>query len=169
MKNLAAEIPQRAFINAQIIQLVHGSVAFQSAAHEVSSGYGIRDYQFMNNPAYVASLLYCLLVVPRQLFVEGNEIFWDSQVPPATIGSHFVIKTAAPEILEKSSQFLRRLRNSVAHARFEVDEDLMFVFRDGRNNVVDFEVQAPADRLMAFLSDVGSKLANLRPLPSLVQ
>jgi hypothetical protein len=120
------------------------------------------------NPAYVASLLYCLLVVPRQLFVEGNEIFWDSHVPPAMIGSHFVIKTAAPEILEKSSQFLRRLRNSVAHARFEVDEDLMFVFRDGRN-VVDFEVQASADHLMAFLSDVGSKLVNLRPLPSLVQ
>jgi hypothetical protein len=167
MKNLAAEIPQRAFINAQIIQRVHGSIAFQTAAHEVSSGYGIRDYQFMN-PAYVASLLYCLLVVPRQLFVEGNEIFWDSQVPAATIGSHFAIKMAAPEILEKSSQFLRRLRNAVAHARFEVDENLMFVFRDGRN-VVDFEVQASADHLMAFLSDVGSKLANLRPLPSRVQ
>jgi hypothetical protein len=167
MKNLAAEIPQLAFINAQIIQRVIDSVAFQAAARAVSGGYGIRDYQFMN-PAYVASLLYCLLVVPRQLFVEGNEVFWDSQVPPATISSHFAIKTAAPEVLQKSSRFLRRLRNAVAHARFEVDENLMFVFRDGRN-VVDFEVQASKDQLMEFLSDVGSKLANLRALPSLVQ
>lgn len=167
MKNLAAEIPQRAFINAQIIQRIHDSGAFQAAAHEVSRGYGIRDYQFMN-PAYVASLLYCLLVVPRHLFVEGKEDFWDSQVPPATISSHFAIKTAGPDVLQRSSQFLRKLRNAVAHARFEVDENLMFVFHDGRTDV-DFEVQASADNLMAFLSDVGSKLANLRPSPPLVQ
>lgn len=167
MTNLATEIPQRAFINAQIIQRVHNSGPFQAAAHEVSGRYGIRDYEFMN-PAYVASLLYCLLVVPRQLFVEGNEGFWDSQVPPATISSYFAIKAAAPEILQRGSQFLRRLRNAVAHARFEVDENFVFVFRDGRA-VVDFEVQASADELMAFLSEIGSKLANLRNLPSLVQ
>jgi hypothetical protein len=168
MKNLAAEIPQRAFINAQIIQRVHDSGAFQAAAHEVSRGYGIQDYQFMN-PAYVASLLYCLLVVPRHLFLEGKEEFWDSQVPPATISSHFAIKTAGPDVLQRSSRFLRKLRNAVAHARFEVDENVMFVFCDGRSDVVDFEVQASADKLMAFLSDVGSKLANLQSSPSLVQ
>ena len=167
MTNLAAEIPQRAFINAQIIQRVRDTGAFQAAAYEISSTYGIRDYEFMN-PAYVASLLYCLLVVPRQLFVEGNEGFWDSQVPPAAIASYFAVRTATPEILQRSSQFLGRLRNAVAHARFEVDENFMFVFRDGRN-AVEFEVQVPAEKLMAFLSDIGSKLANLRNLPSPVQ
>ncbi len=160
MKNLAAEIPQRAFINAEVIQRVHDSGAFQAAVHEVAGGYGIRDYQFMN-PAYIVSLLYCLLVVPRQLFVEGNEVFWDSHVPQARISAYFTIKAAAPESFQKSSQFLRRLRNAVAHARFEVDENLMFVFRDGRT-AVEFEVQVSADRLMAFLSDIGSTLANLR-------
>ena len=131
-------------------------------------GYGIPDYEFMN-PAYIASLLYCLLVVPRQLFVEGKEDSWDVQVPFGTISSQFTIKTAAPKILQKSSQFIRKLRNAVAHARFEVDENLMFVFYDGPPGVVDFEVQASADNLMNFLSVVGSKLANLRSSPSLVQ
>ena len=76
--------------------------------------------------------------------------------------------------LEEAEAVFAQITDSVAaatdfiQALFEVDEDLMFVFRDGRN-VVDFEVQASADHLMAFLSDVGSKLVNLRPLPSLVQ
>jgi hypothetical protein len=169
MKNLADEIPRRAFINAQIIQQAHDSPAFQLAAHEVSERYGIADYQFLN-PAYVAALLYCLLVVPRQLFVEGCESFWDSQVPVATIRSYFTIRIVSPKDLTASSHFLRRLRNAMAHARFEVDESFVFVFRDGPNrNTIEFEVQIAADKLMAFLSEIGSQLANLGTSPSLVQ
>jgi hypothetical protein len=172
MENLADEIPQRAFINAQIIQLLHDSATFQGAVSEVSGRYGIREYQFMN-PAYVVSLLYCLLVVPRQLFIEGNELFWDSQLSASLLSSYFKLNKAEPNILQRSSAFLRKLRNAVAHARFEIDEDLMFVFRDGvfRNGalMVDFETEASATNLGRFLSDIGSKLANARTSPSTVQ
>jgi len=172
MKNLAEEIPQRAFINAQVIQLLHDSAPFQEAVSAVSGHYGLRNYEFMN-PAYVVSLLYCLLVVPRQLFVEGAEEVWNSQVPASAMSSYFVVNRDDQRVIESSSAFLRRLRNSVSHARFEIGEDLQFVFRDinirKHPRKVDFEVEASAANLMRFLSDIGSKLANLRPSYGSVQ
>jgi hypothetical protein len=174
MKNLADEIPRRAFINAQIVQRVRDSVAFQKAVSEVSGAYGIPEYEF-ENPAHVASLLYCLLVVPQQLFVKGTEPFWDNEVPPSAISDYFTVNKSKThqKILQKSSAFLRKLRNAVAHARFEIDGDLKFVFWDGDFQkgqlIVDFEVEASVVNLMRFLSDIGSKLANLQSSPSVVQ
>jgi hypothetical protein len=165
MKNLADEIPHRAFINAQIIQSIHDSAMFERAVSDVSTRYGIPEYQFLN-PAHVVSLLYCLLVVPRQLFVAGNELYWDRNLPASSVSSYFTLTKADAKILQHSSAFLRKLRNAVAHARFEIDEDMKFVFRDGQllHGVlqVDFEIAAARVDLMRFLSEIGSMLANTR-------
>jgi hypothetical protein len=168
MKNLADGIPQWAFLNAQVTQSVRGSPAFQEAVQKVAGGYGITGYTFIN-PAYVASLLYCLLVVPKELFPKKIRASFNIEARPRSVSSYFVINTPPTDITKCSTdvEFLRRLRNSVAHARFEVHEDSTFVFRDRpKNDKPDnFEVHASVKKLEAFLSDVGAELANLRTQP----
>ena len=147
----------------------------------VSRRYGLQEWPFMN-PAYVASLLYCLIAVSRHLFVgdQVEEAFWDQQVPAVQMCSYFDVKKASPKVLQKSSQFLRRLRNSIAHVRYDIIDErgksevsgnwsgdwtrVSFVFRAKPPNadVDDFEVSAPAAMVMKFLAEVGAKLANLR-------
>ena len=53
------EIPQRAFINAQIVQLAEQTDSFAHCTRQVCEGYGISNYR-VTNPAHVAGLLYCL-------------------------------------------------------------------------------------------------------------
>src|SRR4030043_339490 len=70
--DLRLEIPARAFLNAQIIQEVRDKSEFKQAIKTViTTGHyknqGLTEYEFQN-PAYVVSLLYCLIVVPNELW-----------------------------------------------------------------------------------------------------
>lgn len=160
------EIPQRAFINAQIMQKVHDDPNFQRAVASVAEGYGIGEYQFMN-PAYVASLLYCLLVVPRELFVSPQDKLFDEKLPAEEMTAFFDIEVDTEGVASTSSQFLRRLRNSIAHARFSVDHAMNFQFIDASRGASqdEFRVTASSSQLMRFISRIGAFLANLRTSP----
>lgn len=167
VSDFTSEIPQRAFINAQIIQKVISSSDFQQTIKEVADSYGLMDYNFLN-PAYISSLLYCLLVVPREVFLVDNDSNLDQLLPAASVLVFFDIKHDTENVRGRSSQFIRRLRNSVAHARFTVDNEMNFTFTDKRNcsSVQDeFVVEASASSLMLFLSKIGAFLANLRTSP----
>ena len=163
MEDFRKEIPQRAFINAQIIQQVMDSSDFQDAIDQVSNNYGLSHYQFMNQ-AHIVSLLYCLLVIPREVFVSGNENILDQRLPSDSVVTFFDIIHDANNSKLRSSQFIRRLRNSVAHARFTIDSQMNFTFSDRSPRALDdeFIVKASVSSLMAFLSRIGSYLANLR-------
>ena len=63
--NFRDEIPKRAFINAQIVQLAEQTESFRSCVRQVCDHYGISNYG-ISNPAHTAGLLYCLIVVPRE-------------------------------------------------------------------------------------------------------
>jgi hypothetical protein len=168
MSDLRNEIPQRAFINAQILQQAALTPDFQAAVQQVAKVYGLIQYEFMN-PAYVASLLYCLLVLPREVFAsdDQNALLLDRALPAALVASFFDVDTISEDAQNRSSQFIRRLRNSVAHARFTVDNDMNFRFTDRspRDQADTFIVRASAAMIINFLSHVGSFLANLRSNP----
>lgn len=68
-----SEIPKRAFINAQIIQKVCNTNNWQDALTSVSLEYKLESYNFINQ-AYLVSLMYCLLVVPKEVWPKKRRI-----------------------------------------------------------------------------------------------
>ena len=66
-----------------------------------------------------------------------------------------------------SEFFLRRLRNSIAHVNYEVDDRMTFTFKDKRPDEKGwkFIVIIEATNLMKFISLTGVFLANLRTNP----
>ena len=163
MNNLTQEIPQRAFINAQIVQEAIKTPGFQKAIKKFERHYSLGKYEFIN-PAYVVSLLYCLLVVPRELWVkdENHQIY--TKLSKSGFVDLFTIEykengfNNAPEY-----NLLRSLRNSISHARFEVDHENNFIFWDKRseNTKPHIKVSISISNLERCLSVFGSMLANL--------
>lgn len=159
-------IPQCAYINAQILQSLNDIHAIQNLVKQVGQSLGVENYSFMNQ-AYIASLLYCLLVVPREVFVARNDSALDARLPSNTVTDFFKIERDTKGAAARSSNFLRRLRNSVAHARFSVDDQMVFRFTDrpAPRSTDEFIITASIQNLGDFLSVIGALLANLRTNP----
>lgn len=158
------EIPQRAFINAQIIQEGLTSGDLNVAIKSICSRYGLSQYQFMNQ-AYIVSLLYCLLVVPKEIWIHKNKIHPVFQkIDEIKLREVFHIEFCNDLEFEKyfTYKLLHKLRNSVAHANYHVDNVMGFTFWDECNGKKNFKCTISASNLMQFLSEFGSYLANLR-------
>jgi hypothetical protein len=164
MMNLRDEIPKRASMNAEIVQHVITTQVFGEAIEAIQQKYGIQEYQFMNQ-AYVVSLLYCLLVVPKELWLgkerkQGIYQELDKWEPLR----NFDLEITNHEFAQDPTYHLiHGLRNSIAHARFSVNNSLQFTFWDQRPgaSAPHFQVTASSSNLMAFPSEIGSLLANL--------
>ena len=164
--NLRFEIPARAFINAQIIQNVRKTPDFLSAVNSVVDIYkqqGLEEYQF-ENPAYVASLLYCLIVVPKELWACSPDSPIYDEIRKLNIVPLFRINITSPKFdSDPAFGLILCLRNSVAHANYSVDSDMNFTFWNtpsSKKKDKTWEAFISAQSLMDFLSKVGSLLAN---------
>ena len=123
---------------------------------------------FLLNPmlrnTYIVSLLYCLLVVPKEIWIKKQKthiIF--SRLDEARIKSLFdIIHSSDNFASDYNYNVLHKLRNSIAHANFEVDENMNFIFWDEYKGKENFRCKVNANDLMQFLSVVGAELANLR-------
>lgn len=171
MTDLKKEIPQRAFINAEILQIAEGTGNFRQAMQEITQKYGLSDYLY-KNPAYIVSLLYCLIVVPKEIFVDENDLDRNATIRGQEIAGFFTFKIDKEDkdgrnAQGDSFQLLRRIRNSLAHVNYEVDENMTFTFRDRppRSRDWTFEATIDRDKLMEFISKAGGILANLRTNP----
>src|SRR5262245_4581630 len=69
MDDFRAEIPIRSFVNARILDRAIEGDSFQAAVQDSLAEFGAPgiDYHF-KNPAYIAGLLYCLVVVPKEIW-----------------------------------------------------------------------------------------------------
>ncbi len=167
-KDYRDEIPKLAFINAQIIQQIFPSKDFEVARQNVISLYknqGLSEYQF-NNPAYIASLLYCLIVVPKEIWAqsETSSVYRDiDQLEPCKLFD--INKRPENDTSSPTFSLIRHLRNSIAHANFSVDKAMRFEFRDrpSEKEEPDWVVSINAVNMMKFLSKVGGALANAQP------
>ena len=166
MSNFTKDIPQSAFINAEIRQAALPTGDFQQAMQDVVKKYGLTDYTYMN-PAYCVSLLYCLIVVPKELFVKRNAKAINSRLPVHDITELVNVVLDKDSAEDDSEFFLRRLRNSIAHVNYEVDKSMTFTFKDKRPGEKDwkFIVTIEATNFMKFISLIGALLANLRTNP----
>ncbi len=162
MNDFRSQIPQSAFINAQVIHDAMVDYDLERSLTQWSEHYKIPKWNLIN-PAHVASLLYCLIVVPKEL--------WD---PPSNddvfvqIGKYrpldlFTVRRWTQPANENCIRdFLRHLRNAISHVRFTVDGKHNFEFWDERQRVENYRVSITRDKLARFLSIVGHQLANLR-------
>ena len=148
------EIPRRAFIDAQVLQLAVASGHVRLSLETVAKQYGLGDYRLLG-PAHAAGLLYCLIVVPRERWWSPELLVRLEAHNPLTLFSFSV----APESVE---QLIRHLRNAVAHADFSVSSTGTFTFNDRRTRSESprFVATIELPQLQAFLGVVGAEMAN---------
>jgi hypothetical protein len=163
--DMVAGIPQMAYINAQIMQRAAHTPDFISCVDEVSNHYKIPRFQVIN-PAYVVSLLYCLIVVPKEIWdLPYNHAVY-SKMEHLGILSLFTVELLDPQFRQHPTYYLlQRMRNAVSHVNYSFDlVKARFTFWDipHRRTTPNFRAGISTDGLQAFLSQVGTLLANLR-------
>lgn len=81
-KDFTDEIAVRAFINAQILGLAQKSVRLKEAKEEIIKRYNLDKNYSLQDHSWFLSLLYCLLVVPKELFSRNgkDKIFDDIKI-----------------------------------------------------------------------------------------
>jgi hypothetical protein len=81
----------------------------------------------------------------------------------------FIFNIDKKNVQTDTFKFLSRIRNSIAHANYEVDDNMTFTFRDrdlrSEPEGWGLEVTIERDKLMELLSKRGADLANLRTNP----
>jgi len=118
--------------------------AFHQTHPEFPQGYRFNPV----NPGMVMMLLYGILVVSKETWDARNDF-------PFLSRQRFTFKVGNPEI--SSKDFIRLLRNAVAHAHFTVNvnsQEYTFwnVAKDGQR---DFEVTVSQSTLGDFLTELG--------------
>lgn len=167
MANHRQEIPSWAFINAQIAQqAVHsGDLARSVRSVEVHYGLAPGSLRFIN-PAYLVSLLYCLIVVPKEVWLlsENHSVY--DQIDRDWLVAIFAVEQDDNGELAKHPVYylIHHLRNAVAHANFSIEDDGRFKFWDQKKKTtpVYFRASMSVECLQEFVSKVGALLANLR-------
>jgi len=169
MTDRRKEIPSWAFINAQIVQLAVQTRDFRQCVRHVEKQYGLHSgaLNYFINPAYLVSLLYCLIVVPKEVWVlrENHDVY--DRIDKNWLMSVVTIDEAdAGFETHPVYYFIHHLRNTVAHANFSIADDGAFAFWDQKNKaaVPHFRASMSLQGVQEFLSKVGALLANLRPV-----
>ena len=167
MTDRRTEIPTWAFLNMQIAQLAVRTNDFQSCVRAIEERYSLpADSLRYINLGYAVSGLYCLIVVPKELwlrdqsdpiFSELNDSWWPH--------SGVRVDLCRPNFQENPVfYFIRALRNAISHVNFEIADNGDFTFWDQRNAQAPRHFQATLTRevLENLLSTLGAYLANLR-------
>jgi len=134
MHNFRDEIPLRALLNAAIIDRVVETSTFKQGVGEVLTLAGSpgAEYQF-KNPAFIVGFLYCVIVVPKEIWISSPEDTVYKRLEAEKVVDLFDIRLKDNAFDSHPAYFLiHRLRNAIAHANFDVDQSQSFVFRDRR-------------------------------------
>ena len=133
----------------------------------------LSDFLYIN-PAVVIMLCYGLLVYP----VEYWNTFLKDKLSVKTLNNGIVeaaqhIGTSIKNFTElfkvklwegttSESNFIRKLRNAIAHSHIKVDmEHNLFTFWNiNRNNELDFEISTSTENLGIFLTGLGRHFSN---------
>lgn len=162
------EIPTWAIINALIIQEVVHTGDFAGCVRSVEKTINVAPGSLANkffNSAYTASLLYCLIVVPKEAWLlEKNHTIYAS-IDKDWLLSLFDIELYDNRFTTHPVYYLiHHLRNSLAHARFSIGDDDSFTFWDQKTteSAPYFRACASHSSLGKFAAVVGRQFADLR-------
>ena len=166
MTDRRSEIPSWAFINAQIAQQAVHTKDFARCVRSVEQQYVLEpgSLRFIN-PAYLVSLLYCLIVVPKEVWLQNGNHPVYGKIDKNWLLTLFKIERCEDALAKHPVHYvIHRLRNAVAHANFSIEDGERFAFWDQKNksSVPFFRASISMNSLEGFLSKVGALLANLR-------
>ena len=156
--NNSDTIPFIAYLNYVFIDKLGQKSEFKSGEKEIAEQYGVDGY-FYHNDAETISRLYCLLVVPK-------EVWGSDQKYAELLGTIDESKTLSLFTFVRGREInlkytLRSLRNAVSHARFIV-ETKGFTFWDvDMKGVEHFRVFISHQNLNSLIADIGLKFAKL--------
>jgi hypothetical protein len=160
------EIPSWAFINAQIIQKAVRTGALVSSVRIVEAGYKMKPGSLAYaREAHLVSLLYCLIVVPKEVWLLSQNHSVYGNIEKEWLLSLFTIQLPGHRFPTHPVYYLiYHLRNAVAHAHFSIEDDGRFAFWDREDASLEpyFRASIYVDGVQDFLSKVGALLANLR-------
>jgi len=162
--DLRIDIPVRAFINASLLLLVEQGGTLFDAKKEFFSREGIREMRLdpynhtVDDPSLAISLLYCTIVVPRELLdLPCNHTIY-RDLDAKTVTTHFDVARPTPI---DSFTLIRSLRHSVAHALFSIRQEkgvVEYDFWTEREPI--FQARTTAFELRTFINTVGICLTN---------
>lgn len=155
--NNSETIPFIAYLNYVFIDKLAQNDFFKSGENEIGEQYGIK--YFYHNPAETISRLYCLLVVPKEIW-GSNQKYSDLL---GTIDENKTLNLFSfirrREISLKYT--LRSLRNAISHAHF-ISERNGFTFWDiDMKGIEHFRVFISHRNLNSLIADIGLKFAQL--------
>ena len=164
--DLRWEIPPRAYMNAQLLSLVEGGASLADAKKtlfsqpQYATSFGDADVVRYrpHDHSLVASLLYCTIVVPREILnlPQNHDVY--RKFDAENVAARF--STLQPAM--DSYTLIRCLRNSVAHALFSVTQDdgeFVYRFWTERHPILT-EATIKHSKLLSFIETVGSPLVN---------
>jgi hypothetical protein len=170
MINFRKEIPARAFLNAAIIDRLVETDAFAECQQNALTKAGFASdiqYQY-KNPAFIAGLLYCLIVVPKEIWISTKDDPVYQQLENKGLLTLFKINRKGKDYDNAPMyNLIHRLRNAVAHADFSIDQSQAFTFWDQRekDNPPLWEAWISNEDLMRFLSKLAQVVVFLQDDP----
>lgn len=162
------EIPTWSLINAKVIEKAVHTDDFAHCVREIEGMIKVAPGSLKNvfpNSAHMISLLYCLIVVPKEVWLlsENHAIY--ANIDKNWLLSLFSVEMAEDRFSSHPVYYLiHHLRNAVAHARFSISDDERFTFWDQLREGTPpyFRASVSFVSLGEFLVKVGRLFADLR-------
>jgi hypothetical protein len=162
------EIPAWATLGHEIIRVAEERTDTERAKAEIlsrpeysQSGITPSSFRLDTQPAQIASLLYCLVVVPKEILDYPKDHFLFRRLDRLSLKDVFQISTYPPGFEEAPSYWLIRvLRNSVAHVLYEFDRFPYGTMHFWTNQPPLWEASISFQGLSKFFSTFGKELAN---------
>lgn len=161
------DIPAHAYLNHQVLRMAEQRNDIQRAKEEVFSsppyvnqGLDPKRFSILDNPAHTVSLLYCLVVVPKEILDLPEDHLLFKQLDQLDFKKAFQISVFPPKFDQSPSYWLlRSLRNSIAHVLYKIDESSGMHFWTEKEPR--WDAYASLEGLSFFLSTFGAALANI--------
>jgi hypothetical protein len=159
------QIPTACWVNLAIIDRLQGTETFRKYCIEVPQEAGFlsptpdEPWPFMNL-SWGAYMLYCLLVVPKELYQLAKDDPFYKSLKARHAMADFSFKKQKCGFDEDPLYHLKSLRNAVSHVNFRIDTSNTLVFWDHpprRPTERHWEVWVAHDDLIQFLHVVADE------------
>lgn len=163
MSNLNEEIPLWTWFNGQFLfqfdeaLITNPNLSIAQFFNNFLKSQGLENQNFYNtkNQGTVILLMFGLLVIPREVWEQSNTNF------QFITRNKFEIKIPINHENLGTLDFLRLLRNSLAHANFSLDTSTSrLTFWNYNKGTKNFEVEISYSYLGEFLAEVGKYYVN---------
>jgi len=159
------KIPALAYIEAQIIHRASAQGVLAPSVRSVEAEYGLPRGSLGTGvflETRILSLLYSLIVVPKEFWGLGNNHPVYEQIEETWSLESVQV------IIDKSHwerpiyRFVHHLRNAMAHANFEFKSGNFEFWDQYKNEPETYRAKLSSEVMQRFLEVVGSLLANLK-------